>query len=59
MAKKDMKICSPFLTIKEIHIKITLIPPHPLELLPSRTPRTTNAGKDVRKRNPYTLLVGM
>jgi hypothetical protein len=28
-------------------------------LLPSRTPPTTNVGKDARKRDPHTLLVVM
>jgi hypothetical protein len=28
MAKKHMEKCSPFLTIKEMLIKTTLIPPH-------------------------------
>jgi hypothetical protein len=30
-----------------------------LEQLSSKTPTTTNAGKDVGKMNPHTLMVGM
>jgi hypothetical protein len=37
----------------------TKIPPHPLEWLSSRTPPPTNAGKDMGKKNPHTLLVGI
>jgi hypothetical protein len=50
MAKKHMKKCSPSLAIKEMQIKTTLR--FLLELLPSRTPPTTNVGKVVGKKEP-------
>jgi hypothetical protein len=48
---KNTKKCSPSLAIKEMQIKITLR----FCLIPSRTPTTTNVGKDERKKEPsYT-----
>jgi hypothetical protein len=53
MAKKHMKKWSPSLAIKGMQIKTTLFLLHLLEWLSSRTPSTTNVGKDGGgKRNP-------
>jgi hypothetical protein len=56
MTKKHMKTCSRSLAIKEMQIKITLrFHLTPFRLLVSKTPPTTNAGKDVGKKEPsYT-----
>jgi hypothetical protein len=56
MAKKHMKKCSPFLTIKEMQVKTTLrLHLTPLELPSSNTPTTTGVGKDVGEKEPsYT-----
>jgi hypothetical protein len=52
MAKKHMKKCSTFLTIKEMQIKSKLRLHHP----PVRTQRSTNAGNNVGKEKPsYTV----
>jgi hypothetical protein len=48
-----MKKCSPSLAIKEMQIKTTLkFTSFMLELLPSKTPQTTNIGKNVGKKEP-------
>jgi hypothetical protein len=60
MAKKQMKICSSSLAIKEMQIKTTLR----FHLTPVRIVIIKNTTKNVlermwRKRNPSPLLVGM
>jgi hypothetical protein len=53
MAKKHMKKCLPSLAIKEMKIRTTLrFTSLLLEYLSSRTPTTTNVGKDVGKKEP-------
>jgi hypothetical protein len=52
MAKKHMKKCSTFLTIKEMQIKSKLR----LHITPVRTQTTTNAGNNVGKeKSSYTI----
>jgi hypothetical protein len=55
---KYIKKCSTFLAIKEMLIKMTLKLHLQSEWLSSRK-QPTNGDKDVGKRDPYILLVGM
>jgi hypothetical protein len=62
VTKKHMKKCSPSLTLKEIPIKTTLrfhLTPVRVASYLQKPTTTTYVGKDVEKRNPHTLLVGM
>jgi hypothetical protein len=56
MAKKHMKKCSPFLTIKEMQIKTTpRLHLTPVRIAIIKTPLTTNVGEDVGDKEPsYT-----
>jgi hypothetical protein len=59
MGKKHMKKCSSSLAIKEMQIKTTLrFHLTPVELLPLRTPTTTNVGKDVGEKAPSHTASG-
>jgi hypothetical protein len=55
MSTKYMKKCSPLLAIKKMQIKTKVR----FHLTSVRTPPPKNCGKDVGKRNPHKLLVGM
>jgi hypothetical protein len=59
MAKRQLKKCSPSLAIKEMQIKTTLrFRLTPVRIAISKTPPTTNVGKNVGKKEPLYIAGG-
>ena len=57
MALEHVKRCSPLLIIREREVKVMFS--HLTQWLSSKGTQITNVGKNVEKREPFTLLVGV